>query len=52
MEEVESHVTGIGLIARQYEIVEKIGEGGFGEVYEGVSLSDKTRVAIKIVMAK
>uniref|UniRef100_A0A5S6QHU8 Protein kinase domain-containing protein n=1 Tax=Trichuris muris TaxID=70415 RepID=A0A5S6QHU8_TRIMR len=36
------------VLKRRWKVLEKIGSGGFGEVYEAVDLADRTRVALKV----
>lgn len=37
-------------VAQNYRVIRKIGEGSFGQVYMGISMSNNIRVAIKMVM--
>jgi len=36
------------IIKNKYEVIEKIGEGGFGNVYKGVKMKNQEPIAIKI----
>ena len=36
------------LIERKYKLLEKIGEGGFGNIYKGININTQKKVAIKI----
>jgi len=37
------------IIAGKYLVMEKIGQGAFGEVYKGRTQKDNTQIAIKFV---
>lgn len=35
------------VIGKKYKLIKKLGRGAFGEIWEGLNMNDKTRVAIK-----
>ncbi len=35
------------MIGKKYKLTKKLGRGAFGEIWEGINMNDKTKVAIK-----
>lgn len=35
------------MIGKKYKLSKKLGRGAFGEIWEGINMTDKTKIAIK-----
>ena len=40
------------IIGRKYKLIEKIGQGSFGQVFKGIDLTNNELVAVKIDLVK
>lgn len=41
------HITEGQIVARSYQLTEKIGSGAFGEIWKAINLKNKTKYAVK-----